>query len=289
MLIREAHAEDGEHLDRMMTGYRGWLGARLHEARFAHTTAPWLRLVAVEDGIPIGYAETLAAPILRGGRAPSVVFIAPGHRGQGIGAALWDRLLPVVREAGVAGLLLVANREDASTPALAGAHGLVDVGEHLESSLELADLPTVDIDVRPLPIESDEDRDQVYELLSEIARDTPDIADGQGMQRAMFDRLVREPWQGCLLYVGDDIAGIIVGFARDEPGEANIALVGVRAAFRGRGLAAPLMAAWGQVLLERGFVTLVTQNLTLNTPILAANRRLGFQVRGGYRDLAYDF
>jgi mycothiol synthase len=291
MQTRAVRADDGPELDRLMSGFIGWMGSDFMAERFAKVTAPRLRLVAESDGRIVGYGHVLAAPVVRGARASGVLFVAPDARGQGVGSALWEQLTALVRQAGVGGLLVVADHEDQPTLDLAARHGLVDDGLHLESALDLeVGLPATDIAVRTVPLDDPAGRDSVYELLLELAQDAPDVGPGQAlMPRTVFDTMFPESWQGLLLLSGDDVAGLIIGFPRPTPGEANIAFIGIRPAWRGRGWSPDLMAVYAEMLRARGFTRLVTQNMGHNHAILAANARVGFTVTGGYRDLVHDF
>jgi GNAT superfamily N-acetyltransferase len=187
--------------------------------------------------------------------------------------------------------MTLVDHKDTKSLAAAAGRGLVDDGLHLDSALDLGGpLQQGAIVTRPIPVEHEAGRAYVHDLVVELGHDAPDIGPDQEMvPRSAFDRMIREPWQGLLLLDGDDVAGITLAFPREEPGEANTAFTGVRRAWRGRGLSAPLKAAHARVLRDRGFRVLRTQTMEHNAAILRANARLGFRVTGGYRDLVHDF
>jgi GNAT superfamily N-acetyltransferase len=212
--VRDAVESDDAALDDLMAGWIGWLGAAFVRERFLIPDIPSLRLVARgADGIA-AYGHVFAAPLVRGGRAPVTLFVHPGLRRRGIGTVLWSRLLEEARLHGVSGVMTLADHEDAASLAAATSRGAHDDGLHLESALDLeAPLRPGAIDTRPIPVDDEPGRAYVHDLVVELGHDSPDVGPDQEMvPRSAFDRMICEPWQGLLLFDGNDVAGITLAF-----------------------------------------------------------------------------
>jgi GNAT superfamily N-acetyltransferase len=296
VVVRDAR--DDDDLDVLNEGNDNWFGAAEMRRVFAAAPPdiPARMYVAELDGVPIGYGSAVAAGISDGHRAMVAIYVPVHHRRRGAGTALWREVLALCTPDRVRGLMLGTAAADDTSVRIAQEHGLRPAGLHLESTLDLTALGSAPsapagIDLRPLADDADESAwRELWEMVNRLGQDTPDAADGsEGMPWEVFRAFVAEPWHTMLAWDGGTMVGLTVVAVRDAGRRSlNTMLTAVESAYRGRGLSTALKAAHAQALAERGWRRLVTQNMEQNAPILAANRRLGFTVTGGTRDLIYD-
>jgi GNAT superfamily N-acetyltransferase len=261
---------------------------------------PKAMYVAEVDGELAGFALAVGAGITDGHRGLAGVYVAPAHRRRGVGTALFERVLGVCTPDRVPGLRVSADVDDATSIAVAEAHGFVKSGLHLESELDLTDLDRLrdlpgapdGVRLAPLPDDTSEDDWHAFHaFFEELMRDAPDSASGhEPMPYEVFRAAVPETWQ----VQGAWVDGAMVGFTcvmvrNPKDRKLNTMLTAVRREHRGRGLAAALKVSQAFALAEAGWRVIVTQNLEGNDAILAVNRRMGFRPAGGHYDLVYDF
>jgi GNAT superfamily N-acetyltransferase len=254
--------------------------------------------VAEVDGEAVGYAALAPLPIGAGGSGLAVLNVVPAARRQGAATALRQELEKAARGL-VAGVLLTHHEDAVAAEATARAWGLQESGRHHESVL---DLTTIDRDafaahaaregfeVRPLgdPGALDEAAwVDLHAFVQDRFKEAPDSADGGGELPIEALRVqVVEPWSLYEAYVDGERVGIALVIAR--PGEdaaANTFFTGVSGPVRGRGVATALKSAQALAMADAGIQRLYTQNMGGNTPILAANARLGFVRDSGYVDV----
>jgi GNAT superfamily N-acetyltransferase len=132
-----------------------------------------------------------------------------------------------------------------------------------------------------LTIEPCEDGDRLYELAMALFADVPavslDPVPREEFQRSVVDRT------GAFSLVAAE-AGNLVGLAIVVPTGEDGAwhwLTGVRAAYRGQGLARALKVAAAEEARRRGRRWIGTSNNAVNAPMLAVNDALGFQREEG--------
>jgi phosphinothricin acetyltransferase len=99
----------------------------------ARPRQPWL--VAELDGVVVGYAYGGRHHARAGYRWSSdvSVYLAEGHRGQGVGRALYERLLPEIRALGYQMLFAGITLPNAASVALHEAFGFVPVGVYRDA------------------------------------------------------------------------------------------------------------------------------------------------------------
>jgi GNAT superfamily N-acetyltransferase len=131
----------------------------------------------------------------------------------------------------------------------------------------------------------------LYETLLPLFADAPDSRAGrEPPSYEAVSRQFSESWQILLASRGEEIVGATMAFARSEGRrQVNTFFTGVAGSERGKGVATALKAEHARRLRQDGWLELWTQNLSQNTPILAANDRLGFRVVRGFQELAFDF
>lgn len=300
MTVRPAQPDDD--LDALNEGNPDWVLLRQALQRYAELGTPGLLVLVGElDGRPVGVGCTVALGFVAGGTAPGEVWVLPAGRGHGVGRALFERILVPVRDAGLPGMTLTVEGHDERSLGIAQAHGLELTGTHVESVLHVdrvddgvldAALRAVSgrgVTIAPLPDDADETVwREVHAWWTAVRRDAPDTADdAEAVPFAMFASSVQEPWQ---LVVARDADGGIVAASwvtRRADDVVNTLFTGVVRDWRGRGLSSAVKAEAIRQVREHGFRRILTQNMSVNTAILAANRRLGFEPVRTYHDVTF--
>jgi GNAT superfamily N-acetyltransferase len=293
-----------DDLDTLLAGTLGWPGAdRIAAAFAAACDTASAQFVAEDGGRIVGYGHLLTDPAAEGGRAGVHIFVAPSHRGRGIGSELWRVVLPYARASGLPGLRALADVDDELSMAIAEAHGLSRGSVRRESLLDLTTLRTefVEAAVRRAHEEgldlvafaprSEGDWEAFYEAFLQLHLATPDSA--AGGEPPPFETLrggYAERWQVFLARRGPVIVGITMAFQRlDLPSRVVTFFTGVISTERGRGVATALKAEHARRLRDEGWRELSTWNMEENLPILVANARLGFQPILRVQSLLLDF
>ena len=249
--------------------------------------------VAEVDGKVAGWASTaLETDVERDDVAWLQVLVRTGQRGRGLGGALYDAVEGHARGAG-ARRLLTASTEDEPSRRFAARRGFRHTrNEHLSSidprAVDPAELERLAAAKAAegfslAPFAAFADRPElIHAVDDEASRDEPGDEPLTGFA---FDEWVEEHWRqpdlshdGSFAVVHD---GRPVAIA-----ELMVDLAGLRAAngftatlraYRGNGLARLAKLASIAWLGERGVTQLVTGNDESNAPMLAINRRLGYE------------
>lgn len=300
-LVRDVASTDD--LDALLAGTIAWPGADQMRSLFsAPPEVANRQYVAVADGKLVGYAHCITSPLAEGGRAAVHVWVLPLARGQGIGSALWSAAVDVAKEAGTAGAQAMADVDDGRSLKIAAARGAVLGPRRWESRLDLAalSLPVVEtaIDrVRAGGVElalftpGDEVWAGLYEDFLPLHWATPDGRAGrQPPSRDQLQHRFTQRWQVLLAQREGATVGMTMAFARAATPQAMVTFfTGVSSSARGNGIATALKARHAWLLREAGWRVLYTWNMEDNTPILAANARLGFVRERGVQALILDF
>ena len=300
--IRAVTTEDD--LDTLLAGTLSWPGADRIAAAFAAAcdTASG-QFVAVGGGRILGYGHLLTEPVAEGGRAGAHIFVAPSHRGRGIGSELWRVVLPSARASGLPGLRALADVDDERSVVIAEAHGLSRGNVRRESLLDLTTLRTElieaavqraydeGLDLVAFAPRSERDWKDFYEVFLQLHQATPDSAAGR--EPPPYETLrggYAERWQVLLARRGPVIIGITMVFKRlDQTSRVVTFFTGVISTERGRGVATALKAEHARRLRNEGWRELSTWNMEENFPILVANAGLGFQPILRVQSLLLDF
>lgn len=211
---------------------RAWL------AGVTLATDTWL---AEEDGRPAAFGwHELNADV-----AFSVGVVDPAHRGRGLGTALVRRAIDRAREAGAARLHYAALADDADAPRLFEAHGLREVRRFYDMAIELEGPP-------PSPSLPDglvldrfrgpEEAQAFHHALDEAFQDHWEHH-GRSWEE-WWERQTSMPDHDPTLWFVVRDAGEIAATARNDPhrnGGGWVGALGVRRAWRGRGLAKALL------------------------------------------------
>jgi GNAT superfamily N-acetyltransferase len=259
------------------------------------------RLVAVDDtGAVTGYSVAVHVA-----EAPAHHFYAwlgvdPGFRRQGIGSALWDLVLEFLRIQGAT--RLGSEVLDTDPPALefAQKRGWKIDRQHFYSVLNLLPfdetpyLPGIALleaqglrfcSLADFP-ESAEIRRKFYELNLAVVMDIPGEDWNFENYPGFFEKRIlgspRFRREGQLLAVeGDTFAGFAAVNLFPESQSAYNATTGVIRAWRGRRIALALKILSARYARQNSARTLRTDNDSLNAPILAINRKMGYQPQPG--------
>ncbi len=262
---------------------------------------PMQRIAAVDETDRLlGWSVALHVPMAGAGRWQMRVTVDPQQQRQGIGARLYDDALRFASQHG-------ATRLDASVPdslpqglRFAEAHGF-RVDRHLYGSV--LDLEGFDeaafagqSEVEGIRIttlaelgDTPEARHQLWALEMQLNADVPGYASqGFAIPYERYAQLVFEqPWyQADLQFLALD-GNTWVGMASLRPGEEGGRrfiyhnMTGVVAGCRGRHIALALKLAAVRCARRHGVSELRTKNDSGNIPMVALNRKLGFQPRPG--------
>ena len=302
-MISVRRATDEDDLDAVNDGNLLWHGAERLRTTFA--AAPpgesLAILVGELDGTPVGTASAVGAPIQAFGYGLGAVWVQPSARRQGVGRALFDEVVQVVRAGGVPGVVLGVPDDQPDGLIAAQAWGLDVLGHHVESEVDLTTVPD-DVVAQAVeravgnghqleqPDETETAWQEVHAFLAARMREAPDNREGGGdLPYSVFRSFLSEPWQVLLARKGGALTGVTGVLPRPVPGRLNTYFTGVLPAARGQGVSAALKAAHMARLRGAGWRCLTTQNMDQNTAILEVNARLGFRRTGGARDVGTAF
>jgi len=292
---------DDDDLDAINAGDVLWMGAALERSLVA-SVPPDVKaalLVAEVGGQAAGSGLVIAARARAFGYGIGRVYVRPEFRRSGVGTALYCATVDFAAAAGLPGLMFSVPDSEPDGLAAAGAWQLLEHGHHIESCLDLSTLDVAmvaqcvaraaaaGIALQPLPLDASHDSwAEAYAFFTARMSEAPDSRDGaENMPYSIFRTLMPEPWQVLIARRDDAIVGLTSVTPRaTEDRRLNTMFTGVHPDFRGASLSAALKLEHARKLREDGWQSVVTQNMDQNAPILAVNRKLGFQPVGGTRD-----
>ena len=265
------------------------------------------RLVAVDEKETVlGYSVAVHVA-----EAPAHHFyvwigVDPAHRFQGNGSALWDASLSLLQEQSATRLSSEVPDSDQAGLTFAQQRGFSIDRQHFYSVLDLTTfdetpyLPLIAgleaegirfCSLADLP-DSPETRRKFYELNLAVVRDIPGEDWNFENYPIFFEKHILESpnfrREGQLLAVeGDTLAGLAAVSLFTDKQSAYNATTGVIRAYRGRKIALALKVLSARYARQSGMQKLRTDNDSLNAPILAINRRLGYQPQPGTYHLVH--
>lgn len=273
------------------------------KARFVQTwnaADPVVHLVAEHDAQVVGYGLIYMASWVMPGCASVQVTVDAGHRGMGVGSALYAALEAFVAEHRPRGLVATVHDNEPASLSWAERRGFA-VRHHFFESVQQLDQPltfqfTGQVErlqaagyrfVRLSELLTPEAERRLYEFHHELLRQTPNGAD---TATATFEDwrqwALKQPAacpEGSLIAM--DSAGRWVGFTllkRPTPQRCLISFTGVVADCRGQGLALGLKLAAMDLMRAAGVREVATMNHSANGPMLAINRKLGYVALPGH-------
>lgn len=258
------------------------------------------RLVAEDGDAVIGYSVAVHVA-----EAPAHHFyvwigVNPAHRFQGNGSALWDASLAFLQEQGSTRLGSEVSDTDPAGLAFAEHRGFTIDRQHFYSVLDLTTFDETPYLLLIAGLEAEgvrfcsladlpdtpETRRKFYELNLAVVRDIPGEDWNLENYPIFFEKhILGSPQfrrEGQLLAMdGETLAGLAAVSLFPDKQSAYNATTGVIRAYRGRKIALALKVLSARYAWQCGMQTLRTDNDSLNAPILAINRKLGYQPQPG--------
>lgn len=266
-----------------------------------------LRLAAVADGALIGCGGARHAHWAARRDFLLSVVVEPARRGRGVGGALIGALLEFCQRQGANDVTTDVRDNDPASLRFGEHHGFEISQHYFESTLDVAAFPLAQWEpligeveaagIRFFTFAEAGDTPATRRKLHEIHRhatvDQPD-SDGEfpGVD-AFCEDLFKQPWylpEGQIIAAdGEEWIGVSTLGKPSATGAAYTPVTGVRASHRGRKIAQALKALGVRIAREQGAALIRTHNNASNAPMLAINRRLGFQPQPGLYRLLRNF
>jgi GNAT superfamily N-acetyltransferase len=232
------------------------------------------RLQLVADDVGAG----LVAPSDSPGRLFVTVRVLPEARDQGVGSALFERLLEHARRFGPDWISTMASGAEPASIAWAERRGFQEYGRQVELVLRLSgeEEPPAPLDGIRV-VELTEDRyDDAYALTREAWEDLPTEVH---VEAPSYDDWLEEEVPGPVAFVALDGAEV-VGFAAlmmRAPGLLEHGLTATRRSHRRRGIATLLKRTEIAWAAAKGYRELITFTQDRNEGMQAINLALGFE------------
>ncbi len=273
---------------------RSWLGASF-PGRIAR-----MFMAVNETGAIQGHVEICHDPWHIPGQFIVFILVDPRCRGLGIGSALWDATMDFLREHHPTSLVSSVHDDDPASLAFAQRRGFTIERQRFASILDLntfdespyfagiARLEQEGIHFGSLADfpENEETTRQLYELSLAVVRDVPGENWDLSEYRRFFEKFeLGSPWfrrEGQLLALeGEKWVGLASVQYNPATFHAYNANTGVIRPYRGRKIAQALKAQAVRYARKQGAVAIDTENDSLNAPMLAINRKFGYQPQPG--------
>jgi len=264
------------------------------------------RWVAVEGGEIIGYGVAARAAQSAEGHFRIWVVVLPAHRCRGVGAALYRTALDFAASHGASRIASDVRDNSEQSRGFAERRGFVVDGHSYELGLDLATfdarpylglidgLRSAGVAFGSLADLGDTDgaRRRLHEVNRIVIADIP----GSGGDWLSYEEFVNvicgADWfraDGQLVAMtGDRLIGLSALQLLPQRQEAYNLMTGVVREHRRRGIGLALKVLAGQYAHSHGARMLRTNNDSGNAPMLALNRRLGYQPLPGKYELRLD-
>lgn len=251
----------------------------------------WLAVVAWKGDRPVGIAHVEVphwAPTSR--HAEGRLKVEKADRRRGIGTALWRHVSDWAAGEGLEGLDIWMVEGDPDGSVFWARRGFVEVERERRSRLDvaaaLARIGDIDLPdgIRLTTVAERPDTEQgIYEVSVEAMPDVPgaevyragDFAHWREGEFAVPGML---PECSVVALAGDRVVGYAL-ITREEvrPDVANHSMTGVARDWRGRGIASAVKREVVRRVSAYGIAYLEAENEDRNAPMLAVNRRLGYE------------
>jgi GNAT superfamily N-acetyltransferase len=256
----------------------------VHRRRVAPERARTLTRVALSGGQLVGLIETRVDFFGDGDLARFSLRVDPAYRRRGIGTELYDLGLEHVRSLGAA-RAAAAFEESEDGVAFAKNRGWREARAEAMSTLDptrVTEAPDPSIDVRSASVL---DPRELHAIDEAASRDMPSV---EQVKAIPYDEWRAFVWDNPLFardgsfgaVVDGRVASVSLILANAEAGRAFSMFTGTLAAYRGRGLGLAVKLASVRWAAANGIRQLATTNDETNAPMLAINRRLGYQSAG---------
>jgi GNAT superfamily N-acetyltransferase len=212
------------------------------------------------------------------------VQVRADHRGNGIGARLYEQALEHADEIGAVRLLSMFYENEAGVR-FANARDFVEERGEQESVLDprrVRDEPPADVDLRPV---ADVDPHLVHAVDEAATRDMPASEELEAIPyEEWVAHVLDHPLftaDGSFVAMADGVAAAVSLLLADPAtGRATNMFTGTLREYRGLGLARAAKLVSIRWAAANGVTSMVTTNDETNAPMLAINRRLGFVPSG---------
>jgi mycothiol synthase len=226
--------------------------------------------------VAVGFAGPSQSP----GRIALAVRVLTDHRRQGLGSALFDRVLAHAIELEPDWVSGMVSEDDAESLRWTEHRGFEDYGRQFELTRALGGeespasvIPGVDVvELR------EEHKDGAYAVAVECY---PDMATATPISAPSYEEWLEEELPGPVVFVALD-AGRVVGTAGlidRVDGLAEHGLTAVLRSHRGRGIATALKQTLIRWAVEHGYTELTTWTQDGNAAMQAVNLKLGYRPR----------
>ncbi|MFZ5824621.1 MAG: GNAT family N-acetyltransferase [Bacillota bacterium] len=269
---------------------------------------PFLRLGAyTADGTLVGYGITEGGAGHRPGEFFMRVRVDKAHQGQGIGRTLYEQLLSYARANGATRLESSVQEDEPEAFAWAERRGFVKEHHLFESTLSLPDFDPTPFRESVEAVKSSgirfttlaaetKDGDRVaairryYDFSSSLVKDIPGQADRPTYPwEPYLEWVLTDPnWKDelVLLAANGDRWVALCQLAPQHSGAIYNGLTAVDREYRGRGVALAIKVWSLEIAKSLGAPYIRTNNHSVNEPMLAVNRKLGYAPLPGKYQLA---
>jgi GNAT superfamily N-acetyltransferase len=257
----------------------------LHRERTIPERAQPAGWVAEDGGKVVGECWALRTFFSEGSTtALCSLNVRASHRRRGIGTELYERMLTHVQLLGSTRMQAGFPENDAGV-VFATTRGFHEERAEAESVVDprtVEESPSAEVDLRSV---AEVDPRLVYEADTEATRDMPSTE--------TIDVISYEEWrehvleypfftaEGSYVAMVDGVAAAVsLLIADEESGRGGNMFTGTQRAYRGRGLGLAVKLASIAWAREHGITQIATRNDETNAPMLAINRRLGYEPAG---------
>jgi len=257
---------------------------------------PRIRLVSVADGELLGFGEVFRNLWMAPGVFRLQLVVDAARRGQGIGSAMFAPLAEWANAQSVAYLEATPSDQDPSSQEFLSRKGFEFHAHTFESVLDLAAFDSAAFESWTRPelkifsfaetLDDEAARRKLWMLNTETSRDEPHndpnhVPTFEEYEKNVIEARWFNPAGQFIAAIGEEwVAMSAVGTM--NPGTMLNFFTGVVRSHRGLGLAKALKLRSATFAKQSGAETLRTNNDSRNAPMLAINRKMGYQPRVGW-------
>lgn len=263
-------------------------------------TDPRKAMVAEQGGTIVAYGLARRRQGEPAGKWTALIYVDKTLARQGIGSRLLEEAIAFAKDNGGTHVVGFANEKEPAASAFAQAHGAYLLQHLFESQVDLTAFDPAPYQQLKAGLEgegyrftslaeigdTDENRRRVHRLDTDCDRDTPGFENWgertyEDYSRDEHQSLNFIPEGVIIATQGDEWVGMNAVRPTPVEGVWHTDFTGVMPAHRGKKLAFALKALGMELAQTRGAHAMKTNNDTRNAPMLAVNRKLGFQSKPG--------